>query len=240
MFWFFDWTILILIPAMILTMWAQAKVSGNLNKYSHIATKRGMSGAAIAAKMLADHGIRDVTIERLPDHKAWADHYDPKAKAIRLSAHVHDSSSIAAVSVAVHEVGHALQHNEAYMPLAFRSGMFPVVRIGSGLAVPLIIAGIAIAWFQWLTPEIASLIINIGIILFTVVVVFQLITLPVEFNASKRAMELLETGRYLSTDDEIRGGKKVLNAAALTYVAAAAVAISQLIRLLLIASRVRE
>jgi len=224
---------------MILAMWAQAKVSGNLNKFSQVPTKRGLTGAQVAAQLLADHGLRDVKIERLPENKPWADHYDPKARAVRLSAHVHDSSSISAVSVAVHEVGHAVQHSESYFPLSFRSGMFPIVKLSSGAAFPIIFIGLILGWLGSIDAEIVRIILNVGIIMFTAVVIFQLITLPVEFNASRRAMALMEEGRYLSTDDEIRGARKVLSAAALTYVAAATAAISQLIRLLIITSRHR-
>jgi len=225
---------------MILAMWAQAKVSGNLNKYSKVPTRRGLTGAQVAAQLLAEHGLRDVKIERLPDHKAWADHYDPKARAVRLSAHVHDTSSVSAVAVAVHEVGHAVQHSESYFPLAFRSGMFPIVKLSSGAAVPIIIIGILLAVLvENVDPSLVSIILNVGIIMFTAVVVFQLVTLPVEFNASRRAMVMMEEGRYLSDESEVKGARKVLSAAALTYVAAATAAISQLIRLLIITSRHR-
>jgi len=235
----FDWTFIILIPSMLLALWAQAKVKGNLTKYSKVPTRRGMTGAQVAAQLLAEHGLRDVALERLPDNKPWADHYDPKARAVRLSAHVYDSTSISAVSVAVHEVGHAVQHSESYFPLAFRSGMFPIVRFGSGAAIPIIFIGIILGALGSVDAEIVRIILNVGIIMFTAVVLFQLITLPVEFNASRRAMVMMEQGRYLSDDTEIRGARKVLSAAAMTYVAAATAAISQLIRLLIITSRHR-
>jgi len=143
------------------------------------------------------------------------------------------------VAVAAHEVGHAIQHSEAYVPLAFRSGMFPVVRIGSGLAIPLIIASILLQAFAFITPEIAHIIMMAGIIMFTTVVAFQLVTLPVEFNASTRAREILETSGFIVNDEEVRGTKKVLSAAAMTYVAAAATAIMQLIYWIMVASRSR-
>ncbi|MCL2349842.1 MAG: zinc metallopeptidase [Defluviitaleaceae bacterium] len=236
---FFDWTVVLLIPAVILAMFAQAKVSGNLKKFSKAPMMGKMNGAAVAAKILEDHGIRDVTIERLSEKQAWGDHYDPKAKAIRLSPHVYDTNSISAVAVAAHEVGHAIQHNEGYTPLVVRSGMFPAVRISSGAAFPLLFAGLILGMMGFIAPQFASLLINIGIILFTVVVLFQIVTLPVEFNASRRAMEILESGRYFNNDAEARGAKKVLSAAAMTYVAAAAMAVTQLIRFLIIASQNR-
>ncbi|MCL2169563.1 MAG: zinc metallopeptidase [Defluviitaleaceae bacterium] len=231
--------IIMILPAMLLALWAQGKVKYNLNKFAGAPTQRGMTGAQVAAKMLADQGIRDVTIERLPENQKWADHYDPKHKAIRLSPPVYDQTSITAVAVAAHEVGHAIQHSEAYVPLAFRSGMFPVVRIGSGLAIPLIIASILLQAFAFITPEIAHIIMMAGIIMFTTVVAFQLVTLPVEFNASTRAREILETSGFIVNDEEVRGTKKVLSAAAMTYVAAAATAIMQLIYWIMVASRSR-
>jgi len=237
MFMFFDWTIFILIPSMILAMWAQGRVSTNLNKYAEVATKRGLNGATVATKILADHGLRDVKVERLPEHKAWGDHYDPKSRTVRLSPHVYDSHSISAVAVAVHEVGHAIQHDEGYSALAVRTGIFPAVKISSGAAMPLILAGFILGMMGFIAPEWSTILINIGIIFFAVTVVFHLITLPVEFNASKRAVELLEGGRYIEGEQEVAMTKRVLSAAAMTYVAAAAVAISQLIRFLLIANR---
>jgi len=236
MFWFFDWTIVLMIPAVILAFWAQAKVSTNLNKYAKVATSRGMTGLQVAQQLLHEAGIRDVEIEKLPEHKVWADHYDPKHKKIRLSAHVHDSTSVSALAVAAHEVGHAIQHSESYGPLAVRSGFFPIARFGSGLAIPLVMVGLILGMLEFIGPNVATLLINIGIIAFTAVVAFQLVTLPVEFNASTRAMALLESGRFLNSEAEVRGAKKVLNAAAMTYVAAAAASVLTLIRLLIIAN----
>ncbi|MCL2854730.1 MAG: zinc metallopeptidase [Defluviitaleaceae bacterium] len=233
---FFDWTIFILLPAIVLAMWAQNRVSTNLNKYAQVNTKRGLSGAVIASQVLADHGLRDVKVERLPDHKPWGDHYDPKCRTIRLSPHVYDGHSISAAAVAVHEVGHAIQHSERYSPLAVRTGFFPVVKISSGAAVPLIFIGFILGMLGFVAPQWSMLIIDIGIIFFAVTVVFHLITLPVEFNASRRAMELLEAGRYIDGDNEVAMTRKVLNAAAMTYVAAAAVAIAQLLRFILMAN----
>ena len=236
MFFFDMWSFFVLLPAMILAMYAQAKVSSNLSRFSQVPTKKGMRGADVAAAILADNGIRDVEIERLDANAG--DHYDPTHKKIRLSAHVHDASSVTAVAVAAHEAGHAIQHNESYSPLVLRGAVFPIVRLTSGAAIPLIIIGFvlaSVATFDGLS-QFAPIIIDVGIIFFAVTVVFHLITLPVEFNASRRAAEVLERGRFL-TDDEIRGTKKVLNAAALTYVAAATVAMMQLLRFILIRGR---
>ena len=226
----FDWTFALLIPAMILAFWAQAKVSTNMAKFSKVNTQRGITGAQVAANILDSHGIRDVQIGRMD--APHGDHYDPSKKVIMLSAHVYDSSSITAVSVAAHEVGHAVQHNESYAPLAFRTGFFPIVRFSSMLAFPLILIGFLFTNLG----NLSFLFIQLGIIFFAATVVFHLITLPVEFNASSRAMDLLEDSRIL-TADELGGAKKVLSAAAMTYVAAATMAISQLLRLLLIAGR---
>jgi len=230
MFLFDMWSFWVLIPAMILAFYAQAKVSSNLSRFSQVATKKGMRGADVAAAILADHGIRDVQIERLDANAG--DHYDPTHRVVRLSAHVHDTSSVTAVAVAAHEVGHAIQHNESYSPLVLRGAVFPIVRFASGAAIPLIFIGFMLG----AAGGIAPILIDVGIIFFAVTVAFHLITLPVEFNASSRATEVLERGRFL-TDDEMAGSKKVLNAAALTYVAAATMAVMQLIRFLLIRGR---
>ena len=232
MFFFDTWSLFLLFPAMLLALYAQAKVSSNLARFSREATKKGMSGANVAAAILASNGIRDVEIERIDANAG--DHYDPTSKKVRLSAHVYDSSSVTAVAVAAHEVGHAIQHNEAYSPLTVRGAIFPIVRFSSGAALPLIIIG----FFLGAASELSIMLIDIGIIFFAVTVLFHLITLPVEYNASKRAREALEQGYYL-TDDELGGAKKVLNAAALTYVAAAAVAIANLLRFILMANRRR-
>ena len=227
MFFFDMWSFYVLIPAIILALFAQAKVSSNLSRFSQVPTKKGMRGADVAAAILYDHGIRDVEIERLDANAG--DHYDPTSKVIRLSAHVHDATSVTAVAVAAHEAGHAIQHNESYSPLIIRGAVFPVVRFASGAAVPLIFIGFLLGYAGGIAP----ILIDVGIIFFAVTVAFHLITLPVEFNASRRAAEVLERGRFL-TDDEMTGTKKVLSAAAMTYVAAATMAIMQLVRFLLI------
>jgi len=226
-----DWTIILIIPSLILALWAQSKVTRNFAKYSEVKSRKGMTGAAVAAQILYDNGIRDVAIERLGSNAG--DHYDPKNKKIRLSSHVHDSTSVTALAVAAHEAAHAIQHHEAYAPLKMRTGFFPVVRVSSGAAMPLIIIGIIFGASGFLEPSLANIILNIGIIFFSVTVLFHLITLPVEFNASSRAMSILEGGRYLAAD-EVQGAKNVLSAAAMTYVAAATAAILQLLRLIII------
>jgi Zn-dependent membrane protease YugP len=228
---------ILILPAMLIAFWAQGSVKSNLNKFAKKGTQKGISGAAVAAQILAAEGIRDVTIERLPENQKWADHYDPKKKAIRLSPHVHDTNSVSAVAVAAHEVGHAIQHAEGYAPLAIRSGIFPIVRIGSSLAIPLIIAGLMLGMIGIISPDMAGILMTVGIVAFATVVAFQLVTLPVEFNASRRAHERLETGHFISTDEEIRGTRKVLNAAAMTYVAATATAVMQLIYWISVANR---
>jgi len=232
MFFFDTFGFFILIPAFLLAMLAQARVSTALSKFSHVVTAKGMTGAQIAQVILSNSGISDVTIERLEANSG--DHYDPGSKVIRLSAHVYDSASVTAVAVAAHEAGHALQHYESYSPLTVRNSIFPVVRFTSGAAVPLIIAGFLLG----VGSTIAPILIDIGIVFFATAVVFHLITLPVEFNASRRAKEVLEQGSYLN-NEELTGARKVLNAAALTYVAAAMMSALQLLRFILMANRRR-
>ena len=227
MFFFNTWSIFLLAPTILLAFFAQWSVSFNLSRFSRVLTKKGLSGADVAAQILANHGIRDVEIERLDANAG--DHYDPGNKKIRLSAHVYDTNSITAVAVAAHEAGHAIQHNESYSPLTIRGAIFPIVRISSGAAIPFIFIGFLLGAGSGIAP----VLIDLGIIFFAVTVIFHLITLPVEFNASSRAKEVLERGGYLSVD-EMAGASKVLNAAALTYVAAATMAIAHLLRFLLI------
>ncbi|MCL2396899.1 MAG: zinc metallopeptidase [Defluviitaleaceae bacterium] len=228
---FFDtWGLFLLLPAMLLALYAQARVSSAMSRFSHMATRKDMRGADVAAAILAYNRIDDVEIERL--NAPGGDHYDPASKTIRLSAHVYDSSSVTAVAVAAHEAGHAIQHSESYTPLALRNGIFPVVRLTSGAAFPLIIIGFLLG----AGSQFATILIDVGIIFFAATVVFHLITLPVEYNASSRAREALEIGSYLD-DDELQGARKVLGAAAMTYVAAAAVSIAHLLRFMLMRRR---
>lgn len=228
-FYYFDWTILIIIPAAILAMLAQSKVNTTFNKYSRIASLRGYTGADVAKQLLQFSGISDVTVE--PIRGNLTDHYDPRNKVLRLSEPVYNSRSIAALGVAAHETGHAIQHNLGYAPLSIRTSIYPIVNISSKLSMPLIMIGLIFGFMSG-----SNFFLQLGIILFSAVVLFQIITLPVEFNASSRAIDLLERYSFLSSD-EIEPAKKVLNAAAMTYVASAAVAISNLIRLLLISGR---
>ena len=229
-FLFFDSTIILIIPTLILSLYAQFKVKSTFNRYTQVAARSGMTGAQVAWQLLSASGIRDVEVEPIAGH--LTDHYDPRDRTVRLSEAVYNQTSLAAIGVAAHEVGHAVQHNESYMPLAMRSGLFPIVNIGSRAAMPLIMIGLFIAYQGMM----GSMLLNIGIILFAFTVIFQLVTLPVEFNASSRAIELLERERILSYDETVPA-KKVLNAAALTYVAAAIASIMTLIRFILIARR---
>lgn len=230
----FDSTILLMIPPLLLSLYAQHKVKSTFEKYSNVPSRRRLSGAQVAAQLLAAAGIHDVKIEAVPGY--LSDHYDPSAKAVRLSEAVYNKQSLAALGVAAHEVGHAVQHNTRYSPLAWRSGIFPLVNIGSKLAMPLIMIGIFLPMFAAGMGELGGMLLNAGIVLFSITVLFQLITLPVEFNASRRAMDMLVQQGIL-THDETRPTKRVLDAAALTYVAAAIAAIMTLIRFILIARR---
>jgi len=217
---------LLLIPAIILAVFAQARVKSAYHKYARIGTRSHITGAEAARRILHTAGIGQLPIE--PIAGEMTDHYDPGKKVVRLSHDVYHGTSIAAVGIAAHEVGHALQDANGYAPMHLRQAIYPVSRIGSTLAFPMILIGI---FFEFSG---SGLLINLGIWLFTAAVAFTLITLPVEFNASARALKALAGGGYLS-QDELAGVRKVLSAAALTYVAAAAMAIVQLIRLLLIA-----
>lgn len=219
---FWDPTMVLLIPAMILAMYAQMKVNSTYHHYSQIASQRGMTGADVARYILNKNGLYDIPIERVQGQ--LSDHYDPRSRVVRLSQGVYDSTSIAALGVAAHEVGHAIQHDTGYMPLYIRNTIIPITKIGSYVSIPLLILGILVS-----SPRLVEL----GILLFTAIVFFQLITLPVEFNASRRAVAVLGDEAIL-TADELVGTKKVLSAAALTYVAAAVTAVFQLLRLLII------
>lgn len=219
---FFDWTMILLIPAILVSMYAQAKVHGAYNKWSQVRSTSGISGAMAARELLRQAGIHDVEVEMVPGH--LTDHYDPRTKKLRLSPQVYNSSSIAALGIAAHETGHAIQHDVGYYPLALRNSLVPVANIGSNLAFPLIIIGLLFG-----NPTLAIW----GVYAFTAVVLFQLVTLPVEFNASSRAVALLEGSGFI-TRNEVQPTKAVLNAAALTYVAAALTAVLNLLRLLII------
>jgi len=221
---FYDWTFFLIIPPLILAFYAQAKVKGAYKKYSQVFASSRTTGAQVAHQLLQTAGAGDITIEKQPG--VLTDHYDPRKRVLRLSQGVHDSSSIAALGIAAHEAGHAIQHQQHYRPMNLRSVIYPVANIGSTLAFPLFFIGFI---FSKRGP---SVLMDIGIMLFAGAVAFSVVTLPVEFNASKRALALLEERRLL-TSDEMVGARKVLGAAALTYVASTAMAAMQLLRMFL-------
>ncbi len=219
---FYDYYYIILvIPAMILAFVAQGMVKSTYNKFSKVGNSRNITGAYAAQAVLTHYGIHDVRIEQVSGK--LTDHYDPKAKVIRLSSGVYSGTSIAAVGVACHEAGHAAQHAESYAPIKVRNTLVPVCNIGSTLGIPLAIVG----YFLGFEP-----LITIGLMLYALIAVFHLVTLPVEFNASQRAIRVIDETRLLY-DDEITGAKKVLKAAAMTYVASLVVALANLLRLIL-------
>lgn len=216
--------LLLVVPAFIFALYAQFRVKSTFGKYRRILNRRGLTGADVARAILDNNGLYDVSVQQNPGE--LTDHYDPRTRIVRLSETVYGSTSVAAIGVAAHETGHAIQHKVGYAPLALRSSLVPVANIGTTLGFPLAIFGL---FFNW------GILLELGILLYTAAVVFLLVTLPVEFNASSRAIETLETTGLLAYD-EIEPAKKVLRAAAMTYVAAAAVAIANLLRLLLLAS----
>jgi hypothetical protein len=218
-----DWTYLLIIVAAIISLIAQALVKSTFSKYSKYAGARGLTGAQTAEIILRANGINDVSVQRVSG--SLTDHYDPKTKTVNLSETVYDKTSVAAVGVAAHECGHAIQHDVGYVPLSFRSALVPVANIGSQLSWVFIIIGLVLSYNH--------LLITIGIFMFSLAVLFQLVTLPVEFNASARALDQLEAQGILDRR-EIGGTRKVLTAAAMTYVASAASAVLQLLRLILL------
>ncbi|HZK55406.1 MAG TPA: zinc metallopeptidase [Desulfosporosinus sp.] len=220
---FWDSTMVLLIPAILLSLYAQWKISSSYKKYSKIRTQSGLTGGQTARALLNSNGLYDVRVEQVGGR--LSDHYDPRTRVVNLSGDVYQGSSLASVAIAAHETGHALQHASEYIPMKLRSSFVPVANLGSGAGPILIIAGLFIPSVGWLLP--------LGIFAFAFAVLFQIITLPVEFNASHRAMSLLQEGKFLESE-EIGGARSVLNAAALTYVAAALAAVLQLVRLLLI------
>jgi Zn-dependent membrane protease YugP len=221
---YFDPTYLILIPAVLFSLYAQFRVQATFSEYSNRRAISGRSGAQIARDLLDHNQLGDIPVE-LTSGKL-SDHYDPRTRVLRLSPEVYHGTSLASLGVAAHETGHALQHAHAYVPLALRNGIFPVANLGSQLGFFLFFLGFIFGG--------NSFMIDLGILLFSFFVFFTLITLPVELNASSRGMAMLTEGGYLQRGDEAAGARKVLNAAALTYVASAAMAILQLIRMLLI------
>ena len=220
---YFDYYYLVLVvPTLLLSLYAQFKVKSAFSKYSQVQTMRKISGKEAAALLLRSNSISNVTIQRVGG--SLSDHYDPSHKVLRLSEPVYDKTSIAAVGVAAHETGHAIQDKEKYAPLVLRSTLVPVANIGSTAGPYLALAGIIFRM---------NLLLNIGIILFACAVLFYLVTLPVEIDASRRALKVLEHNAVLS-QEELKGAKKVLSAAALTYVASALTAMANLLRLILI------
>ena len=213
--------IILVVPALVFSMWAQTKVTSTFNKYSRIRTGSGMTGYEAARRILSANGLYNVNVERVSGK--LTDHYDPKSNVIRLSDSVFNSNSVAAVGVAAHEAGHAVQYATQYAPIKVRTAIIPITNIGSTLSIPLVLIG----FFMGLQP-----LVNFGILLFATVAVFQLVTLPVEFNASRRAVDALEMGGTMA-DDEMKAVKKVLSAAAMTYVAALAVSVANLLRLVI-------
>lgn len=219
----FDWTILIVLPALFFSLWAQFKVQSTYKKYSKVPTRRGMTGAQAARRILDENGLQNVSIEHIRGE--LTDHYDPRANVIRLSDAVHDSKSAAAIGVAAHEAGHAVQYAKGYAPMKFRALIIPVTRVGSYLAIPLFFLGLLF---------VVDALMLLGIVLYATIALFQLATLPVEFNASRRAMAVLRGTRMLD-NDELGAAREVLTAAAMTYVAALVSSLLTLLRLLVLA-----
>ena len=231
---FFDWTYLVIVlPCVLLSLWASTNVNSTFKKYANQLSIRRITGAQAAQRVLSANGVSGVRIERVSGN--LTDHFDPKTNVIRLSDSVHDATSTAAIGVACHEAGHAVQYANNYAPIKLRAAIVPVTNFASKLAMPLILLGLVLTYLE----KFSFTLVYLGIACFGVAVVFQLITLPVEFNASRRAMQAIENTALL-TDEEQKGARKTLTAAALTYVAATAVALSQLLRLLIIFGRRRN
>ena len=220
----FDPTIILVLIGVALSLWAQGRVNSTFSRYSRVRSMTGMTGAEAARRLLNAQGIYDVTVQ--PIAGELTDHYDPRTKTVNLSQSVYGATSVAAIGVAAHECGHAMQDNEGYAPLRFRSALVPAANFGSKLSWPLILLGLVFG-------GLGSPLVEIGILMFSLAVLFQLVTLPVEYNASARAVRLLDAQGILA-GEEVNGTRKVLNAAALTYVAAAATSILQLLRLIIL------
>lgn len=223
-----DWTYIVLVlPCILLSLWASSNVNATFKKYSQQRNYRGLTGAEAAQRVLRANGVTGVGIQRVSGN--LTDHYDPKTNVIRLSDSVYDSPTIAAVGVACHEAGHAVQYAQNYAPIKLRSAVIPITNFGSRLSMPLILLGLVLGamgdiWFN---------LVYIGIACFALSLVFQLITLPVEFNASRRALQTIESSGLLNQEEQA-GAKKTLTAAAMTYVAATAVSLAQLLRLIVL------
>src|SRR6056297_1669538 len=219
---FYDPTIIILIPVLIIAMYAQYKVKSTFNKYSKISTNVNMSAADIVIKLLEENGINDVNVQRIKGN--LSDHYDPSKKVLNLSENIYNSNSVAAIGVAAHEAGHAIQDDKGYKPLKLRANLVPAASIGSSWGLPMAIIGFFLQ---------TQFLIALGFIMFLGAFIFHLVTLPVEFNASKRALTLLKRNNILN-NKELKGAKKVLRAAAFTYVSATLVALVNLVRIVVL------
>lgn len=227
-FYGFDITYLVLVlPCVILAMWASANVNSTFKKYSRQLSSRSITGAEAAQRVLFANGVRGVRIERVSGN--LTDHYDPRTNVIRLSDSVYSATSTAAIGVACHEAGHAVQYGQNYAPIKLRAAIIPVTNIGSKLSMPLILLGLVLSFMG----DVSYFFIYLGIAAFGLSLVFQLVTLPVEFNASRRAMDAIEQSGILTTEEQV-GARKTLTAAALTYVAATAVSLAQLLRLIML------
>ena len=228
-FFYFDYYYLVLVvPALLIALWAQVKVKSTFSRFSTVRCSRGLTGAQAAEEILRQNGIYDVRIERVAGQ--LTDHFDPRAKVIRLSDSVYGASTVAAVGVAAHEAGHAVQYARGYAPIRLRNAIIPVCNIGSTLSMPLVLLGIVFSM---------PMLVTAGVLLFSLVTVFQLVTLPVEFNASSRAIAVLGDSGMLESG-ELAGARKVLSAAAMTYVAALLVSLMNLLRLILLTRRSRD
>lgn len=224
-YYYWDPTYILVVIGAVICMIASARVKGTFNKYSQLRSMSGMNGAQVAQRVLQAAGIYDVQVRHVSG--SLTDHYDPRTKTVNLSDPVYNATSVAALGVAAHECGHAIQHAKSYAPLSIRSALVPIANFGSMLAWPVILIGL------FFNTRSSGLIIDIGILLFSAAVLFQLVTLPVEFDASRRALVMLRTQGILA-DDELKYTRRVLKSAALTYVASAAAAVLQLLRIILI------
>ncbi|MBR2000761.1 MAG: zinc metallopeptidase [Firmicutes bacterium] len=223
-------SMIFLIPAILLTLYAQSKVNSAYAKFARVANRRGITGAQAARMILDSNGMNDVPIQMVSGK--LSDHYDPRHRVMRLSQQVYHEPSVASVAIAAHEAGHAIQHSVGYAPLQIRNTIVPVVNLCSNMAWPILMVGLLLGH-----SAMGDMVFNLGVLLFSSALIFQLITLPVEFNASNRALEQLEAMEIVASDQEARGAKKVLSAAALTYVAAMAMAVANLIRILAMRGR---
>lgn len=228
-YFFYDqYYVLLVVPTLLLALWAQWRVNTTFNKYSRVPSARGLTGAMAARQILDANGLMHIRVEHI--RGSLTDHFDPRAGVIRLSDSTYQQANIAAVGVAAHEAGHAVQHAVGYGPIKIRTAIIPITNFGSNLAIPLILLG----FFLQLRPLVLA-----GVLLYSLVAIFQLVTLPVEFNASSRAIATLE-GSGMLYGDEVKGARKVLSAAAMTYVAALVTSLAQLLRLILLANRRRD